>query len=162
MEELRVRPDVVVTLTYTLDIEGEEAPEWFKRPLSSTFVFGRDPVMPLIERAIEGARENEEITVTVPPEEAYGPHLPHLVKEVPLARIKHPERLKVGSYYEEIGPYGQRTFFKVLEVRDGKVKADFNHPAAGKNVILKIRIEALREATPQDIIAAEIRRCGGG
>jgi len=162
MEELRVGEDMVVTLTYSLDIEGEEAPEWFKRPLQATFIFGREPVLPLIEQAISGAKEKDEVTVRVPPEQAYGPYQPHLVKEIPLQRLKHPEKVKPGAYYEEVGPYGQRTFFKVLEVSDQKLKADFNHPAAGKNVILKIRIEGVRKATPQEILAAEIKRCGGG
>ncbi|OAQ21674.1 FKBP-type peptidyl-prolyl cis-trans isomerase [Thermosulfurimonas dismutans] len=162
MEGLTVGQDKVVTLTYSLDIEGEEAPDWFKRPLQATFIFGREPVLPLIEQAISGAKENDEITVRVPPEQAYGPYQAHLVKEIPLERLKHPDKVKPGSYYEEVGPYGQKTFFKVLEVSDKKVKADFNHPAAGKNVLLKIRIEAVREATPQEILAAEIRRCGGG
>ncbi len=162
MKERRVTQDMVVTMTYFLDIEGEEAPDWFKRPLQATFIYGREPVLPLIEEAISGAQEEEEITVTVPPEQAYGPYQAHLVKEIPLDQIKHPERLKPGSYYEEVNPYGQKTFFKVLEVLEDRVKADFNHPAAGKNVLLTIRIEALREASPQEILAAEIRRCGGG
>ncbi|RUM87009.1 MAG: hypothetical protein DSZ24_07130 [Thermodesulfatator sp.] len=160
--ELTVGPDRVVVLTYALDIEGEEAPEWFKRPLQASFIYGREPVLPLIERAIEGARENEEITVTIPPEAAYGPHQPHLVKEIPLSRLRHPERARPGTYYEEEGPFGQKTFFKVLAVEGDRVKADFNHPAAGKKVIMRIRIETVREATPQEILAAEIRRCGGG
>ncbi len=162
MAELKVGPDMVVSLTYSLDIEGEEAPEWFKKPMQATFIYGREPILPLIEQAIAGAKVHQEVTVKVPPEQAYGPHQPHLIKEIPLSRLKHPEKVRPGSYYEEVGPYGQRTFFKVLEVSGDKVKADFNHPAAGKNVLLHIRIEALREATAQDILAAEIRRCGGG
>ena len=162
MERLTVGQDKVVTITYSMDIEGEEAPDWFRRPFQATFIFGRDPVLPLIEQAILGAKEKEEVTVRVSPEEAYGPYQAHLVKEIPLSRLKHPEKVKPGAYYEESGPYGQKTFFKILEVSGSKVKADFNHPAAGKEILLKIRIETVKEATPQEILAAEIRRCGGG
>ncbi|MBX6423983.1 peptidylprolyl isomerase [Thermosulfurimonas sp. F29] len=162
MDGLTVGPDRLVTLVYHLEIEGEEAPEWFRRPMEASFIYGREPVLPLLERAIEGARENDEIVITIPPEQAYGPHRAHLVKEIPLSRLKHPERVKPGAYYEEVGPFGQKTFFKVLEVNGDRVKADFNHPAAGKNVLMRVRIEAVREATAQEILAAEIRRCGGG
>ncbi|WP_297057148.1 FKBP-type peptidyl-prolyl cis-trans isomerase [Thermosulfurimonas sp.] len=162
MEPLRVGPDRVVVLTYSLDIEGEEAPEWFRKPMEASFIFGREPVLPLLEKAIEGAKENDEVVITIPPEQAYGPHRAHLIKEIPLSRLKHPEKVRPGAYYEETGPFGQKTFFKILEVKGNRIKVDFNHPAAGKNVLMRVRIRAVREATPREILAAELRRCGGG
>lgn len=40
--------------------------------------------------------------------------------------------------------------------------ADFNHPAAGKNVLMKIDILEVRPATAYEIMSAELRACGGG
>ncbi|MCS7199816.1 MAG: hypothetical protein RMI63_00065 [Caldimicrobium sp.] len=59
-------------------------------------------------------------------------------------------------------PTEPKPFFKILEVKNGKVKADFNHPAAGKEILMKIEILEARPATAYEIMAAELRACGGG
>lgn len=154
--------DYYVRLKYYMEIAGEKTPSWFSRPLEVAFILGREAIPAIIERAIEGKEAGEEVEVTIPPQSAYGPHLSYLVKEVDLSSLKHPEKVIPGEWYEEVSPYGSRTFFKVLEVKEGKVIADFNHPAAGKEVIMKIEILEARPATAYEIMSAELRACGGG
>ncbi len=158
----KISPNTVVTLTYHLEIEGKETPSWFARPMRVNFVFGRDPLMPIIEQAITGAEEGEELTVTIPPEQAYGPYDEKLVQEIPLDQLKHPEQVKVGDYYQEVTPTGRQLMFFVKDKKDGKVVADFNHPAAGHNVIMKIKVDEVREATAFDLVACDMRNCGSG
>jgi len=162
MEEKKVTPNMVVTLTYQLEIEGKETPAWFARPMRVNFVFGRDPLMPIIEQAIAGAKEGEELTVSIPPEQAYGPYDKNLVQEIPLDQLKHPEQVKEGEYYQEVTPTGRQLMFFVLKKEDGKVLADFNHPAAGHNVIMKIKVDEVRKPTAFDLAACDMRSCGGG
>lgn len=159
----RVGPNMVVTLTYSLEIEGKETPEWFSRPMRVNFLFGRDPLMPIIEQAIVGRSEGEEFTVTIPPEQAYGPYDERLVQEVSLDQLKHPDMIRVGEYYQEVTPTGRQVMFLVKEkLSDEKILADFNHPAAGHNVLMKIRVDEVREATSYDLMACDIRNCGSG
>ncbi len=162
MEAKRVAPNMVVTLSYQLEIEGKKTPSWFARPMRVNFVFGRDPLMPIIEQAISGAKEGDEITVTIPPEQAYGPYDEKLVQEIPLEQLKHPEQVKEGEYYQEVAPNGRQIMFYVLKKENGKVVADFNHPAAGHNVIMKIKVDEVRQATAMDFAACDMRNCGGG
>ncbi|NPA49599.1 MAG: hypothetical protein GXO20_06415 [Thermodesulfobacteria bacterium] len=162
MEEKRVAPNMVVTISYQLEIEGKKTPSWFSRPMRVNFVFGRDPLMPVIEQAISGAKEGDEITVTIPPEQAYGPYDKNLIQEIPLDQLKHPEQVKEGEYYQEVTPTGRQIMFYVLKKDDGKVVADFNHPAAGHNVIMKIKVDEVRRATAMDFAACDMRNCGGG
>ncbi len=159
---MKIERDFFVALKYQMEIEGEKTPEWFSKPLEVSFIFGRDPIPTLIEKAIEGKEEGDTVEVIIPPHSAYGPRLDYLVKEVDLKSLKHPEKLVVGEWYEEVSPYGSRTSFKVLEIREDKVIADFNHPAAGKNVNIKIKILSARPATAYEIMRAELRACGGG
>lgn len=159
---MKIERDSFVRLRYFMEIEGEKTPEWFSRPIEVSFIFGREPIPAIIERAILGKEAGEKVEVTIPPQSAYGPRLDYLVKEIDLKSLKHPEKVKVGEWYEEVSPYGSRTFFKVLEIRGDKVIADFNHPAAGKNVIMKIEVLEARPATAYEIMAAELRACGGG
>ncbi|MFN3921378.1 MAG: peptidylprolyl isomerase [Caldimicrobium sp.] len=159
---MKITKDTFVRLRYCMEIEGEKTPEWFSKPIEVSFVFGREAIPTIIERAIENKEENEKVVVTIPPQSAYGPHLNYLVKELELSSLKYPEKVIPGEWYEEVSPYGSRTFFKVLEIRGDKVVADFNHPAAGKNVLMKIEILEVRPATSYEIMSAELRACGGG
>jgi FKBP-type peptidyl-prolyl cis-trans isomerase SlyD len=159
---MNIERDSFVRLKYFMEIEGEKTPEWFSRPLEVSFIFGREAIPAIIERAIDGKSEGEKVDLTIPPQSAYGPHLSYLVKEVDLKSLKHPEKVIPGEWYEEVSPYGSRTFFKVIEIRGDKVIADFNHPAAGKNVLMKIDILEVRPATAYEIMSAELRACGGG
>lgn len=159
---MKISKDTFVRLRYFMEIEGEKTPEWFSKTLEVSFIFGRESIPAIIERAIENKEEKEKVEVNIPPQSAYGPHLSYLVKEIELSSLKHPEKVVPGEWYEEISPYGSRTFFKVLELKGDKVVADFNHPAAGKNVLMKIEILEVRPATAYEIMSAELRACGGG
>lgn len=159
---MKVDVDHMVRLRYFMEIEGEKTPHWFSRPIEVAFIFGREPIPPIIEEAIKNKDAGETVSVTIPPQSAYGPRLDYLVKEIDISTLKHPEKIIPGEWYEEVSKYGSRTVFKVLEVKNNKVVADFNHPAAGKNVLMKIEILEVRPASSYEIMAAELRACGGG
>jgi len=157
-----IKKDFFVKIRYHLELKEEKAPSWFSQPMEANFILGREPVPKIIEEAVVGKREGEEVEVVIPPETAYGPHLPYLIREVDINTLKYPEKIKVGEWYEETSKYGSRTSFKVLEIDGDKIKADFNHPAAGKTVIMKIKILEARPATSFEILSAEFRACGCG
>ncbi len=159
---MKVAPDTVVTLTYRLEIEDGKAPDWFSRPMKARFIYGRERIIPAVEKAIAGREEAETITVTIPPEQAYGPYDESLINEVPLENLKHPEQLKVGEFYEEDVTPGKKMFFLVKEIKEDRVVADFNHPAAGKNVRLIVTIDDVRPATGMDLLALQFNQAGSG
>jgi len=154
-----IKKDFFVKIVYHLELKDEKAPSWFSQPMEVSFILGREPVPKIIEDAVMGKKEGEEIEVVIPPESAYGPHLPYLIKEIDINTLKHPEKVKEGEWYEEVNKYGSRVSFKVLEIKGEKIKADFNHPAAGKTVIMKIKILEARPATSFEILSAEFRAC---
>ncbi|WP_028840689.1 FKBP-type peptidyl-prolyl cis-trans isomerase [Thermodesulfobacterium hveragerdense] len=157
-----IKEDFYVKVFYRLGLEEEKAPEWFSQELETSFILGREHIPRVIEEAILGKKEGDEVKIVLPPESAYGPHLPYLIKEVEISSLKHPEKIKVGEWYDEVSPYGARISFKVLEVNGDKIKADFNHPAAGKNVVITLKVLEARPATPYEIMAAEMKACSGG
>ncbi len=155
-----IKKDFFVKIRYYLELKEEKAPSWFSQPVEVSFILGRDAVPKIIEEAVVGKKEGDEVEIVIPSHSAYGPHLPYLIKEVDINTLKHPEKIKVGEWYEEINKYGSRISFKVLEIEGNKIKADFNHPAAGKNVIMKIKILEARPATSFEILSAEFRASG--
>ncbi len=154
----KISQDCFVRLRYRPVFE-EEVPEPFKRPIEISFVYGRERIPSPIEEAILNKAAGEKIKIKLKPEQAYGPHLPYLIKEIEISSLKNPENLEVGKWYVEENKYGEPTFFKVLKIEEGKVVGDFNHPGAGKEIGLEIEIIEVREATPTEVLIAEFKSC---
>ncbi|MCS7278943.1 MAG: FKBP-type peptidyl-prolyl cis-trans isomerase [Thermodesulfobacteriaceae bacterium] len=155
--------DYKVKIRYEMEIENEEEPPWFEKVHETEFILGRDSIPEEVERVLKGKKTGDRVEVVLPPESAFGPHLPYLVKEMELSLFKEVETLKPGKWHEEVlNPYGSKLRFKILEISGDKVKVDFNHPGAGKRVKLKIEILSHRPATPFEIFSAEMRNCSGG
>ncbi len=155
--------DCKVKVRYEMEIEGEENPLWFEKVREAEFILGRDPIPEEIEKALIGKKTGDIIEIVLPPESAFGPHLPYLVKEVELSYFKDLQNLEVGKWYEEVlNSYGSKIRFKILEINGDKVKIDFNHPGAGKKVKVKIEVLSFRPATLFEIFSTELKNCGGG
>ena len=84
---------------------------------------------------------NEEKTVKIKHEDAYGEKLQQLIVKVP--RDKFPPEIEVGGRLILKGPDGQHLPAKVTEVNDGMVIIDLNHPLAGKDLTFKIKVVAI-------------------
>ncbi len=161
MENL-IKQDFFVRIRYKMEVKNERVPDWFSQVYETSFILGREPIPAIIEDSIYEKKQGDTIEIIIPPESAYGPHLSHLIREIDIKSVKEPKKLKVGEWYEEINSYGSRICFKVLEINGDKVKADFNHPAAGKEVIMRIEILEARPATNYEILSAEIKACSTG
>ncbi len=161
---MKVDRDTLVAVDYTIKVKDGETPENLQKRFSARFIYGRDPILPALEKALMGHEQDDEIEVVIPPEQSFGKYDPNLVNEIPLAHIRFPERLKVGEYYGEPGPDGRRVEFLVREIHEDYVVADFNHPAAGKILVLNARIAEVRPASFMEIMKALNMACstGGG
>jgi len=160
---MRIEHDTVVTVEYTLTVTGGETPRDLDREFSARFVYGRDRILPALEKALAGHVPQDRIELDIQPDHAFGPYDPHLVSEVRFADLKHPERLRAGEYYEEVGHHGHPLRFFVRELRGDSAVADFNHPAAGKALTLRATVTEVRGASLADILASmNIARGSGG
>jgi len=159
---MRVETDTIVQVQYMLEVKDGETPASLARIFNTEFLFGRDPVIPVLEKAILGCEEGEEVEVVIPPEQAFGKYDKSLINNIPLVQISRPDKLKVGEVYEEISSYGQPIRFTVKEINEDSVVADFNHPAAGKHLILKAKVVSVRLATGLDILRCLNLNQGGG
>ncbi|OCC14764.1 FKBP-type peptidyl-prolyl cis-trans isomerase SlyD [Dissulfuribacter thermophilus] len=161
---MKIGLDTIVKVNISMKVKDGETPDIIKKPSSIEFIYGRDRVHPILEKALLGHEKDDSVQIDVPPEQAFGPYNPDLVNEVPIANLKHPERLKEGEFYHEPSGYGNDIAFTVKEICDDYVVADFNHPAAGKTITLDAKILDVRKASIMEIMAAlnAARGAGGG
>lgn len=149
----------VVAIHYTLkDDEGTE--------LDSTI--GADPMVYLhgvgniikgLELALLGKQQGDKITAQIEPADGYGEFIAEMVQAVPRSVFADQE-VEVGMRFNtktERGPLA----FVIKEVSEDEIIVDGNHPLAGQTLHFDVSVEAVREATEQELIHGHVHGQGG-
>jgi FKBP-type peptidyl-prolyl cis-trans isomerase 2 len=109
------------------------------------FTLGAGQAISGFEKAVLGMKVGEKKTVTIPADEAYGPHLDNMVIEVSRDRISSDVEPKVGQILEATGQNGETIRFTIMSISDnGTVTLDANHPLAGKDLTFDIELVKIK------------------
>jgi len=105
------------------------------------FTLGAGQMITGFEKAVLGMKVGEKKTVTIPSDEAYGPHLDDMVVEVPREKLPSNIEPKVGQMLEATRPDGEKIGFIITSISDNNtVTIDANHPLAGKDLTFEIEL----------------------
>jgi FKBP-type peptidyl-prolyl cis-trans isomerase 2 len=110
------------------------------------FTLGEGEVIPGFENAVLGMTPGETKTVSLPPEDAYGPHRPEMVQEIERDLLPADVPLKPGLQLQAQTRDGAAMVLVVCDVADDVVTLDANHPLAGKRLTFEIELVELDEA----------------
>ncbi|MGE4278105.1 MAG: peptidylprolyl isomerase [Magnetospirillum sp.] len=133
----------VVTLTYqTTDHEGTVVDEGHQ-PLSYLHG-GYDDIFPKLERELTGKTVGQQVRVELAARDAFGEYDKDLVRLEPLEVFGRMP--KIGALYER-----DDAIYKAVEIRDGKVVLDGNHPLAGLDIVFSATIADIRPATAEEL-----------
>ncbi|NLP03384.1 MAG: peptidylprolyl isomerase [Fibrobacter sp.] len=102
------------------------------------FVIGDGMVIPGFEEAVIGMEVGQHKTIEVSSNKAYGPHLDGLVATV--SRSQFPDSVvpEKGKQIRVANQLGQTFVMTIIDVTDGSVTLDANHPLAGKDLVFEI------------------------
>ena len=147
---MKIAENCVVTIHFKLtDDDGQELDSSAgKEPLE--YLHGANSIIPGLEDALAGRDEGEQVQVTLQPYEAYGPVRPELIDTVPHSAFEGLE-VQPGMQFQAEGPKGESRRILVTEVSDEGVTVDANHPLAGQVLHFDLSVEAVREATDEEI-----------
>ena len=152
--------DKVVTFHYTLkNAEGEQM-ETSRDKVPMTYLHGANNIIAGLEKAMEGHAANDEFSVTVEPEEAYGVRNENNVQRLPLKRLKGIGKVSVGQVLNLQTDKGQ-VQVTVLKVGRFNVDVDGNHPLAGEQLTFDVEITEIREATEEELEHRHVHGPGG-
>ncbi len=99
-------------------------------------VVGGNHLLPAIEEAIIGLEEGDTKHVEADSDNAFGPRDPKMIKLVPMKEFKKQGMTPVpGIRIQSEGAIG-----KILTVNGGRVKVDFNHELAGKDLVYDVEV----------------------
>lgn len=149
MSGQRIAPNKLVAITYSIkDAEGNLL-EHSDLPINYIHG-GQSDLFEKIEAALEGHAEGDVIDVTLPPEEGFGSHDPNMTFVDDIENV--PEEFRqVGAEVEMKNDLGESRVFHVTHIGNGKLTVDGNHPFAGKTLIFTVKVEGVRDATPEDL-----------
>lgn len=104
------------------------------------FTLGAGMVIPGFENAIVGMADGETKTVSIPPDDGYGPYSDELIAVIERSILPEEIEPEVGMQLEAKGEDGTVTVVTIKEVTEDTVTLDANHELAGKELIFEIQL----------------------
>ncbi len=113
---------------------GIYSPENIYEPI--LVIVGETQLLEPIQEALLKAEEGQEITIEVPPEKGFGERDPKKIRTISIREFYRIGKIpKVGDTVEINGQQA-----RVIDVSSGRVVLDFNHPLAGKTLIVRLKV----------------------
>ena len=145
----KITANKVVTLAYTLRVEGEIIDQ-SRDGSPLLYLHGAMNIVPGLEEQLEGAAQGDTVTATVPPEKGYGPRIGE-AQEVPRHLFPDDAELAAGMQVIAHDEEGRQIPFFITGISDEKITVDPNHPLAGETLHFEVTVEELRDATDEEI-----------
>ena len=151
---MEIKQQCVVALTWTLkDTLGEEL-DVLDDP--AEFLIGGDDLFQAIEQSLQGHVSGTEIDLQIEPEQGFGDFNEQLVFLE--SRQLFPPELEEGMTLDGASlPAGcnpdapKNVWYTVTDIYPEHVVIDGNHPLAGIALRLRLKVEAVREASADEI-----------
>ncbi|MCP5151168.1 MAG: peptidylprolyl isomerase [Ectothiorhodospiraceae bacterium] len=149
----------VIRFHYTLHDEAGDEIETSRGGEPMAALLGHENVLPGVEAGLLGREAGEAFTVTVPPEEGYGPRREGWTQRVSKKHFREPKRLRVGSSAVVETSQGPRPV-TVIKVGGSVADVDLNHPLAGRTLRFDIEVVDVRAAETEEIAHGHVHHGG--
>lgn len=147
---LIVEDGMVVTLDYTLTVDGEVV-DTSKDSEPIQFIQGSGQIIPGLEKALYGMAVGDSKEVVIVAADAYGEVDPNAFADIPRREFPPEIPLKPGVELQLRNMMGEELVAQIVSVDEEHVRLNFNHPLAGKDLNFTVQIAGLRFATPVEL-----------
>jgi FKBP-type peptidyl-prolyl cis-trans isomerase SlyD len=155
-----VRPGKYVSLTYSIADDAGNILEHTDLPVGYVHG-GHTELIGGMDHAIDGKRAGDLVDLALTAEEGFGPHDPHLTFTDDLDNVP-PEFRFVGAEVQMQNEQGHVRTFYVTQIGERTLTVDGNHPLAGKALKIQVRIQEVRDPTPEELSQDGGGSAGGG
>ena len=104
------------------------------------FTIGEKNMLPSFENAVIGMQKGDIKTITLSPEEAYGPHKKELVHVMDRSSFPQEINLEIGKRLRIRKQDGKYAIVTIKDFKEDKIVIDENDPLAGKTLNFKIEL----------------------
>ncbi len=150
-----------VTVEYTLTNDAGEVLDSSRNREPLTYVQGMGNMISGFETELEGKKAGDKFSFAVAPKDGYGERDTSLLFSVPKEKFKSTPDLKIGTRFEVTTPNGTMVM-AVARIEDDSVVLDGNHPLAGNKLHFDVEVVGVRDATGDELAAAENHGHGCG
>lgn len=138
----------VVTLFYSATNEAGDVVDSNEDFEPLEYLQGYNNILPGLEKAIEGMLTDEERTISLKPQQAYGERDEQMVFEVEREQLGDNEhQLQPGAVLES----AEGKEFAVTRVDGDTITLDGNHPLAGLTLAFMVKVAGVREASQDEL-----------
>jgi peptidylprolyl isomerase len=148
-----VKANDTVKVYYSVSFPGQAPFESNKNGTPLEFTVGAGQVVKGFDSAVIGMSPGQTKTVTLTPEEAYGPYRPELVNTLSTESVKNTlaELNSTGNLavlnFPGVGPVyvwktdqGTTGYLRFSNITEESTTVDENHPLAGKDLVFEITL----------------------
>ena len=146
----KIAANKVVTISYTLRDDDGEIIDSSDEGTPLVYLHGASNIVPGLEEELEGAGPGDSIEASIPPEKGYGPRIGES-QEVPRKLFPAEAELVAGMQVVAHDDEGRQIPFFITGIGEETVTVDPNHPLAGETLHFDVTIEALRDATEEEV-----------
>ena len=104
------------------------------------FTVGGGQMIKGFDEAVNGMAVNEQKTVTIPSNEAYGDKNDALIQDIPREQLPEEMQPEVGQKLVATNDLGHQTQVLVTAVSEETITIDANHELAGKDLVFDIEL----------------------
>ena len=159
MDKDSVKKNVVVSMEYTLHVDGEKIDSSEGQdPLE--FLAGHGNIISGLEREMMGMKVGESKQVKVPPGDAYGEFDENAFMQVPKDQFPTDMPVEEGLELTVRDDSGQSRYARVDAVEGDNVTLNFNHPLAGDELQFNVKVVGLREPSAEELEHGHVHQPG--
>ena len=133
-----------VRLHFSLHLETGEEVDTTRRGDPAMLTVGDGNLLPGFEALLMGMQAGDDAQILLEPDDAFGARRSENVQRLRRDRFAADMTLEPGLMISFAGPGGELPGV-VREVMEEHVKVDFNHPLAGRRIVLDVSIIDVRE-----------------
>lgn len=158
----KVADGTVISLHYTVRDEGTgQALETSAGGEPLTILYGQPGLLRAVQKALLGKIAGDSVTVTLPPEQAFGARREDAVRRLSKKYFANPKQLRPGTRTSLRTEGGGSQPVTVVKVGGKVVDVDTNHPYAGLTLTFVIDVVSARPASDDEIAHGHAHGPGG-
>lgn len=158
---MKIAQDKVVTIHYSLKNEaGEQLESSFNsEPLA--YLHGHHNLIVGLEKELQEKEAGTKLSVSVPPEDAYGMPDDKLIEKVPSEMFGDEATLEVGMQFHAQSANGDPYVVSITAIDGNMVEVDGNHPFAGQTLHFEVEVLEVRDASAEELDHGHVHAPGG-
>jgi len=117
-----------------------------RQPLE--FEVGSGMVIKGFDEGVTGMAVGDKKTISIPPDEAYGPRQEEMVIEFPVINFPPDIKPEIGMTLQMHGENGQELPVVITAINEESITLDANHPLAGQELVFDLELVDIKGKSP--------------